>query len=194
MHSCRKTMGCNRREDAFWRNMIWMLDVVVIADPDTPEPSRIARSLGSVVEGVVPGLIGRALVIADKPAASLVDLCDEAGAGLVSRGSTDLAFERLQATHVLVLPEGYVMPAGWVALLESEFAAGGPLRPNETLMFLGAWQRLQQRVRNGFRRPDPFKCGGIVPQALARSCRFGAETMRAPSPLRHARLLRLLKP
>lgn len=167
-----------------------MLDALVIAGPPEPDAAEVARSLGSLVEGIVPGMLARVCVIATAETSAIAKLCDQSGADLVTSAANRAALDRLSASHLLVLPQGQMMPAGWARLLEAEFAASGKLGAGEGLMFMGGWQRLSARLSSGLKRPDPFKVGGIIPISVARSCAFGQKPMTAPMPTRASKLIR----
>jgi hypothetical protein len=168
-----------------------MLDALVIAGTPAPDAAEVARSLGSLVEGIVPGMLARVCVMASTETPAIAKLCDQSGAEMVTTTTNRAAFDRLSASHLLVLPQGLMMPAGWARLLEAEFAANGVLKPTESMMFMNPWARIRSRLSTGLRRPNPFDAGGIVPLALARTCDFGSVKPAGPMPTRTSKLVRL---
>jgi hypothetical protein len=148
-----------------------MFDAVVVS---TAGPEAAARTLGTLVEGVVEGVLRRVVLAsaADDPA--LRKLADEAGCRLaVAAVPGELGrqlSEHLETPHVLVAAGGALLPPGWPDALARELQrrgapdaqAGFAFRPSG----IAARLRLQTALMGG--RRVAVAHGALVPRgALA---------------------------
>jgi hypothetical protein len=98
------------------------------ADPAALLRERAARSLASLVEASIAGVIADATLVA-APAPSLADIADEAGGQLVVGTEPSAAFEQALAearqTDVLLLSAGFCVDRGFVDEAADVAAFGG---------------------------------------------------------------------
>jgi hypothetical protein len=163
-----------------------MFDVVVIS-PAGPELA--ARTFAGLVEGVVDGLVRRAVLLSSQESEGLRRLADAAGcrleAGIAATGFGEALKAHLETAHVLVFTAGALLPPGWPDLLQHEFQRRGALGPAEGLAFrptgLGARLRLMAALAG--RSRVPLAHGALLPKGALTGRGFDGASAKALGPV-----------
>jgi hypothetical protein len=145
-----------------------MLDAIVIVDGEDPyRTEATARSLATLVEGVVDGGLARLLLVTSSPAGDLAKLADASGCRLAADVNQDNLASTLGAhltqPRTLLLRAGCLLPPGWPDTLARSPA-------NRALVFSpdNAGVRLSLAMRLRFSRPIAIDHGVIVSRGAAR--------------------------
>ena len=143
-----------------------MFDVVVLAEGDAVSA---ARTLSTLVEGVVQGHLRRLVLASPDEHEDLAALADEAGCRLEAGVPLGALWPRLAAhistPHVLVIAAGTLLAPGWTNLLRTDGLRQGALHLNQSVFFMPEERlaRLKLRAALALRRPVPVRRGAIVP-------------------------------
>jgi hypothetical protein len=165
-------------------NATRMFDVVVIAEADA-EPA--ARSLATLVEGVVDGMLRRAVLLSSAENDGLRGLADAAGcrlvAGVPAGGFGAALTPHLETPHVLALAAGALLPPGWPELLRQAQRQSGAPAEDMALAFRPAGLAARLRLRAAIigRARLPLTHGALVPRASLTARDFNGVTI---APLR----------
>ncbi len=160
-----------------------MYDAVIFADAD-PEPA--ARTLSSLVEGAVEGLLNHVVVISASESEGLSALADAAGCRLelgVTEPKLPEALRRhLVTPHTLAFAAGALPPVGWPARLKDELRRRGDPDPEMALLFRPerrreAWKLIAQVSLRG---RMPLAHGALVPRSLLPGYRGGLIKSHGP--------------
>lgn len=163
-----------------------MLTAILLAYDAPAQPLRrdaIARSLGSLVEACVEGLVADA-VLAGAPGRGLDKVADEAGCELVetekmAEGLADaLALARRE--QILLLNAGYAVDRGFIDEVNDAFAYGGGDRP---YVLRAAPASLLTRLFPRFAAPV-----GIIARKSALRAEASADLVRLAKRLRCSEL------
>ncbi len=152
-----------------------MFDAVVISGPD-PEPA--ARTFGTLVEGVVAGLVRRAVLLSAHDNDGLRALADAAGcrlAAAVPAGHLgDAVGEHIETDHAIALAAGALLPHDWPNRLRQDLQRRGPPPADAGLAFRpdGLAARLRVMAALTGRRPVPLRHGALAPKAALASRAF----------------------
>jgi hypothetical protein len=162
-----------------------MLSAVLIA-LDSPEaPLRreaVARSLGSLIESCLQGLVADAIIVA-QATRDLEGLADEAGCALIQAPCGDGVAQALKAArrdHVFLLLAGFAVERGFVEEAQDFFAYGDKSRAR-TLR--AAPDSLITRLAPGLARPV-----GLIAAKSALAVANSADFRRLARKLRGADL------
>lgn len=143
-----------------------MYDAIVLAQEAEPA----ARTLSTLVEGAVEGLLNHVLLVSERQSDDLAALADAAGCRCELGVSPDVLPEALKrhlvTPHALAFQAGAVLPAGWPGRLRDEFRRRGQPDPEMSLLFrpekrLEAW-RLIAAV--SLRGRMPLGHGALLPR------------------------------
>ncbi len=111
-----------------------MLTAVILAHESPAAPLRrdaIARSLASLVESCVQGLVADAVLIG-APQRGLGAIADEAGCALIETASAEeglaLGLEAARRDHILLLSAGNAVERGFIDEVDDLLAHGAPDR------------------------------------------------------------------
>jgi hypothetical protein len=132
-----------------------MLSAVLIAFDSPRAPLRreaVARSLGSLIESCLQGLVADAIILAE-PARDLGGLADEAGCALIETPGADgvaRALKTARRDHVFLLLAGFAVERGFAEEAQDFFAYGDSSRPRTLRM---ASDSLMTRLAPGLARP-----------------------------------------
>jgi hypothetical protein len=103
-----------------------MFDAVIFSGPD---PERAARTLAGLIEGVIDGLLGRALVVSQWQSADLDKLADASGCRLEQGVETEhlpaVLAAQIKTPHVLAFEAGALLEPGWPVHLNRMFQRHG---------------------------------------------------------------------
>ncbi len=116
-----------------------MLSAVVIAFDSPRAPLRreaVARSLGSLIESCVEGLVADAIIVAERTR-DLEGIADEAGCRLIEAPRADGVAQALKAArrdHVFLLLAGFAVERGFPEEARDVFAYGDISRPRTLRM------------------------------------------------------------
>ncbi len=105
--------------------MFLMITVLVRV---THGPEALAATLGALVPAVAAGLIGDAVILADRPDETLAKVADAAGANLViaQRGSWAEGAKVARRDWLLCLDDGDIPQEGWIRVLDRFVALSRP--------------------------------------------------------------------
>ncbi|MFO1102793.1 MAG: transposase [Methylocystis sp.] len=140
---------------AAFRYVCWMLSAILIAVDSPRAPLRreaVARSLGSLIEACVQGLVADAIIVA-QAIRDLEGVADEAGCALIEAPCGDAVAQALKAArrdHVFLLLAGFAVERGFVEEAQDIFAYGDKSRAR-TLR--AAPDSLITRLAPGLARP-----------------------------------------
>jgi hypothetical protein len=174
-----------------------MFDAVIFSGRD---PEAAARTMASLVEGVVEGMLQRVLVVSAESDADLEKLSDASGCRLeqgvaVDRLSAVLA-AHLQTPHVLAFDAGALLPPGWPQLLQREFQRRGQPDTEVALAFRpeGLGDRLRLITRIGIRGRVPLTYGALLPRSRItdKAYRGGAVKTHGPIHLTQMSVARMV--
>lgn len=133
-----------------------MLSAILIAIDAPGAPLRreaVARSLGSLIESCVQGLVADAVIVAE-PARGLEGVADEAGCALIETPlAADGVAQALKAArrdHVLLLLAGFAVERGFAEEVQDFFAYGDRSRARTLRL---APDSLFTRLAPGLARP-----------------------------------------
>jgi len=146
-----------------------MFDAVVFATSD-PEPA--ARTLSSLVEGAVDGLLNHMLLISAETSEGLAALADAAGCrleqGVDDRDLPAILARHLVTPHALAFAAGALPTAGWSTRLRHELNRSGGPDPEMSLVFRPerTADRLKLLAFVSFRGRMPLAYGVLTPRAL----------------------------
>lgn len=154
-----------------------MLTAVLLAydAPGTPPLRRdaIARSLGSLVEACVQGLVADAALVG-APGRGLDRIADEAGCALVeaTRAGEGLAraLQQARRDHILLLAAGFAVERGFVEEVQDLFAYGDYARARALRR---APDSLVTRLAPGLARPV-----GLIAEKSALAAAGGEDIAR----------------
>jgi hypothetical protein len=159
-----------------------MFDAVVIAGADA-EPA--ARSFATLVEGVVDGMLRRAVLLSPVESDGLRAIADAAGCRLVAGVTPDGFGEALRAhletPHVLALAAGALLPAGWPERLRLALQRSGAPPAATALAFrpAGLVARIGLRAAIAGRARLPLTHGALAPRAALTARDFDGRTAAA---------------
>lgn len=164
-----------------------MLTAVLLAyDAPRAPPLRrdmIARSLGSLVEACVQGLVADATLIG-APARGLDKIADEAGCGLIETARAEeglaQALQMARRDHILLLIAGFAVERGFVEEVQDLFAYGDYARARTLRL---APDSILTRIAPGFARPV-----GLIAEKAALADAGGHDVSRLARALRGADL------
>ncbi len=145
-----------------------MFDAVVVSGSD-PEPA--ARTFGTLVEGVVAGLVRRAVLLSAYDNEGLRALADAAGCRLAAALPTahlgDAVREHVETDHVIALAAGALLPPDWPNRLRQDLQRRGAPPPDAGLAFRpdGLAARLHVAAALTGRRRVPLRYGVLAPKA-----------------------------
>ncbi|MGL4240232.1 MAG: hypothetical protein ACRCTI_03880 [Beijerinckiaceae bacterium] len=168
-----------------------MFDVVIVSGPD---PDAAARTLATLVEGVVEGLLRRAILASTADGADLRRLADEAGcraaAGVAESDLGRTIADLSETPHLLVMKAGALVPPGWTDMLYQDLKRRGPPAIDSGVAFRPAAlpARLRIAAAMATARPMPLDHGAIVPRAALRHRSFNGERVPTARGWRMARL------
>lgn len=132
-----------------------MLSAVLIAFDSPQAPLRreaVARSLGSLIESCLQGLVADAIILAE-PARGMEEVADEAGCALIEAPRAEGVARALKAArrdHVFLLLAGFAVERGFAEEAQDIFAYGDSSRPRTLRM---APDSLMTRLAPGLARP-----------------------------------------
>jgi hypothetical protein len=152
-----------------------MIDALVIArPPQGPGTSAeaAARTLATLVEGVVEGLLGRVALVGPDADPELRRLAEAAGCALAADPA---ALSGRAAGWLLALPAGTLLLSGWPARLEDSLRRG--LAPGEALAFRPEDAGWTEPLRN-LMRPGRMPAGGLLPGGGLAALRLNADPLR----------------
>ncbi len=162
-----------------------MLSAVLIAFDSPKAPLRreaVARSLGSLIESCLQGLVADALILAE-PTRELEAIADEAGCALIEASRADGVAQALKAArrdHVFLLLAGFAVERGFAEEAQDFFAYGDRSRPRTLRM---APDSLTTRLAPGLARPV-----GLIATKSALTAAGSADFGRLARKLRGADL------
>ncbi|WP_332310708.1 transposase [Methylocystis silviterrae] len=164
-----------------------MLTAALIAfdSPGAPlRPAAVARSLGSLVESCVQGLIADALILA-APGRGLDGIADEAGCALIEAPHAGdglaQALKAARRDHLLLLLAGFAVERGFAEEAQDFFAHGDASRARTLRL---APDSLITRLAPGLARP----VGLIAPKSALAAAAEGADLARLVRKMRGADL------
>ena len=169
-----------------FRYVIDMLTAALIAFDSPGAPLRreaVARSLGSLVESCVQGLIADALILA-APGRGLDRIADEAGCALIetphaAEGMAQ-ALKAARRDHILLLLAGFAVERGFAEEAQDFFAYGDSSRARTLRL---APESLITRLAPNLARPV-----GLIAPKSALSSAAGADWARLVRMMRGADL------
>ena len=138
-----------------FRYVSMMLSAVLIAFDSPRAPLRheaVARSLGSLVDLCIQGLVADAVIVAE-PVLDLEEIADEAGCALISAPRVDGVARALKAArrdHIFLLLAGFAVERGFAEEAQDFFAYGDRTRPRILRM---APESLVTRLAPGLAQP-----------------------------------------
>ncbi len=162
-----------------------MLSAVLIAFDSPRAPLRreaVARSLGSLVELCVQGLVADAIIVSE-PARDLEGIADEAGCALIEAPRADGVAQALKAArrdHIFLLLAGFAVERGFAEEAQDFFAYGDRNRARTLRM---APESLMTRLAPGLARPV-----GLIAAKSALATAASADFSRLARKLRGADL------
>lgn len=171
---------------AGFRYVSTMLTAVLIAFDSPGAPLRreaVARSLGSLVESCVQGVIADAVVLA-APERGLDGIADEAGCALIETPrAADGVAQALKAArrdHILLLQAGFAVERGFAEETQDLFAYGESDRPRALRL---APDSLLTRLA-----PGRARAVGLIAPKSALAAAASADFARLANKLRAADL------
>lgn len=163
-----------------------MLSAVLIAFDSPGAPLRreaVARSLGSLIESCVQGLVADAVIVAEA-AQGMEEVADEAGCALIETsrdaGGVAQAIKAVRREHILLLLAGFAVERGFSEEAQDFFAYGDRNRARALRL---APDSLLTRLAPGLARP----VGLIAPKSALAAAR-NADLTRLARELRAADL------
>ncbi len=144
-----------------------MFDAVILA---TSGPEAAARTLGTLVEGVVEGVLRRVVLASAADDPVLRRLADEAGCRLAFGAAPGalgrLLGDQLETPHVLVAAGGVLLPPGWPDALARELQRRGAPDAEAGLAFRpsGIAARLRVQAALAARRRVAIDHGVLTPR------------------------------
>ncbi|MGD9658469.1 MAG: transposase [Methylocystis sp.] len=162
-----------------------MLSAVLIAFDSPEAPLRreaVARSLGSLIEPCIQGLVADAIIVA-QPKRNLERLADEAGCALIEAPCAAGVAQALKAArrdHVFLLLAGFAVERGFVEEARDFFAYGDQTRAR-TLRAVP--DSFMTRLAPGLARPV-----GLIATKSALAAADSADFRRLARKLRSADL------
>jgi hypothetical protein len=144
-----------------------MYDAIVLAQEAEPA----ARTLSTLVEGAVEGLLNHVLLVSDRDSPDLAALADAAGCRCELSVAHDALAEALKrhlvTSHALAFAAGAVLPAGWPGRLRDELRRRGQPDAEMSLLFrperrLEAWKLIAAVSLQG---RMPLGYGALLPRA-----------------------------
>jgi hypothetical protein len=169
-----------------------MYDAVVFSNTN---PAASARTLATLVEGVVEGMLGRVVVVASAGLDGFEKLTDAAGCLLVvvdrpAEIPVRLK-EHLTTSHVLAFQGGALLPPGWPSLLKAEIHKQGHPPPEGTFAFRPSTTKtfLTMAVSLTVRQKMTLAHGGLVPKACLLHPAFLGDTLHPPGPVHMAKIV-----
>jgi hypothetical protein len=159
-----------------------MFDVVIFADSAV---APAARTLSSLVEGVIADVIKRVIVVAPHEHEELQALADAAGCAIVTipTGTTnrDILRQALSTDHILCLNAGAEMPQDWSKQMKTELAARGMPGTAVVVMFkpktTSEWFKLV--VRQSIKGTFSLNYGALVPQAILMASSLDGKAIKS---------------
>ncbi len=170
----------------------FMYDAVIFSNAD---PAASARTLATLVEGVVEGMLGRMIVVADAGNDGFEKLTDAAGCILVVANTPAdipaLLKKHLTTGHVLAFKSGALLPSGWPAILKSEIRKHGHPYPEGAFAFRPPTKKtfLTMAVSLTIRQKMTLTHGGLVPRDWLLHPMFVGDTLRPPGPVHMVRIV-----
>ena len=174
-----------------------MYDAIVLAQEAEPA----ARTLSTLVEGAVEGLLNHVLLVSHRESEELAALADAAGCrcelGIAEAALPEALKRHLVTPHALAFQAGAVLPAGWPGRLRDELRRRGQPDPEMSLLFrperrLEAWKLI---AAVSLRGRMPLGHGALLPRALLTAgLRDGMVKSHGPMHLTEMTVGRLLSP
>ncbi len=169
-----------------------MFDVVVLVEKDVVAG---ARTLASLVEGVVEGHLRRLVLVSSETSTELAALADQAGCRLeagVARG--DLGHRlaaHLTTPHSLVMVAGTLLEPGWTHALRADGLRHGVLKGAQAVFFTPEDRaaRLKLRLGVALRRPAPVLHGVLASTHALLHGGFDGQRLRTGHASRLARVI-----
>ena len=168
-----------------------MYDVLIFSSAN---PEAAARTLSSLVEGVVDGMVGRVTVMSAETSPELLMLGDASGCRVEAGVPADKLHACVSASvgteHVLAFKAGALMPSGWPQLMKNEMIIRGKPGTAVALLFEPPTlvERikliLQQMVKGRF----PLDYGALVPREQLLHTGFDGLTVKVFGPVQMSRL------
>jgi hypothetical protein len=174
-----------------------MFDAVIFSGKD---PEAATRTMASLVEGVVEGMLLRVLVVSGERSDDLERLADASGCrleqGVAAEKLPGILAAHLQTPHVLAFDAGALLPPGWPQLLQREFQRRGQPDAEVALAFRpeGLGDRLRLILRIGAGGRVPLTYGALIPRAqlLDKAYRGGAAKTHGPIHLTQMSVARMV--
>jgi hypothetical protein len=169
-----------------------MFDVVVLVEKDVV---AAARTLASLVEGVVEGHLRRLVLVSSETSAELTALADQAGCRLeagVPRGELGHRLAaHLTTPHSLVIAAGTLLEPGWTHALRSDGLRNGAVQGAQAVFFTpeDMAPRLKLRLGVALRRPAPVLHGVLASTHALLHGGFDGQRLRVGRAARVARVI-----
>jgi hypothetical protein len=144
-----------------------MFDAVVIAGA---EEERAARTLATLVEGVVDGVLQRVVLLSAADTDGLRRLADAAGCraalGVAQGGFGEALKPHLATPHALALAAGALLPPGWPEALRQELLRRGAPGLDQAIALRPATLAMHLRLAAAMtgRRRTPLAHGALAPR------------------------------
>ncbi|MGL4635254.1 MAG: hypothetical protein ACRCWF_04675 [Beijerinckiaceae bacterium] len=169
-----------------------MYDAVILADAN---PTASARTLATLVEGVVEGMLGRVVVLASAENDAFAKLTDAAGCSLVIAETgaqiPGALKDHLSTSHVLAFKAGAILPPGWPALLKAEIHKHGHPYPEGAFAFRPPTRKtfLTMAFSITVRQKMTLVHGGLVPRSWLLDETFAGDTLKPPGPVHMTKII-----
>jgi hypothetical protein len=168
-----------------------MFDAVIFSGAD---PEAAARTLSTLVEGVVENMVARVTVVSFEEGPDLAKLADAAGCRVLAGVERSKLREQLSAvlesTHLLALRAGALLPPGWPGLLRAEIAQRGMPGGGVALLFepMLLKDRVKLIVTQTVKGRFPLDHGALVPRTALLEGGFDGQTIKVFGPVQMSRL------
>jgi hypothetical protein len=168
-----------------------MYDAVILADAN---PAASARTLATLVEGVVEGMLGKVVVLTSTENDDFAKLTDAAGCILVMAETAAqipvVLKDYLTTSHVLAFKAGAILPPGWPAMLKAEIHRQGHPYPEGAFSFRPPTRKtfLTMAFSLTVRQKMTLVHGGLVPRDWLLDPQFAGETLRPYGPVHMAKI------
>jgi hypothetical protein len=169
-----------------------MYDVLIFSSAN---PEAAARTLSSLVEGVVDGMVGRVTVMSAETSPELLALGDASGCRVEAGVPADKLHARISASvgteHVLSFKAGALMPAGWPQLMKNEMMVRG--KPGTAVALLFEPPKLLERVKlilsQMLKGRFPLDHGALVPREQLLHTGFDGLTVKVYGPVHMSKVV-----
>jgi hypothetical protein len=163
-----------------------MFDAVIFSGRD---PEAATRTMASLVEGVVEGMLQRVLVVSRECSDDLEKLSDASGCrlaqGIAAEKLAGILAGHLQTPHILTFEAGALLPMGWPQLLQREFQRRG--QPDAVVSLAFRPENLGDRLRLianiSVRGRVPLAYGALVPRSLLADTGYGGGAVKSHGPI-----------